>query len=346
MATAERARGRILVTGGAGYIGSVLTEMLLSRGYAVTVLDRFFFGDTLAHLKDDHRLRLVRDDVRTCAGTMFDDIDAVCDLAALSNDPAGELDPRKTMEINFEGRARVCRLARRAGVKRYVLASSCSIYGFQDHIVDETSTVNPLTTYAHANTRAEEAALGEGSGRYCVTALRQATVYGASRRMRFDLAINGMTLAIFKTGRVRILRDGTQWRPMLHVRDACAAFASVLETDTSLVDREIFNVGSDDQNLQIRPLAERVAAAVGVPFQPEWYGDPDHRSYRVSFRKIAERLAYRAMGTPEDGAREIHEGLRSGALRDGPETRTVDWYRELLRWHAVTRDVAMNGAIL
>lgn len=336
----------VLVTGGAGYIGSVLTETLLARGLSVTVLDRLFFGDTLADLRSEPRLRIVRDDVRTCEASVLDGIDAVCDLAALSNDPAGELDPRKTMEINFEGRARICRLAKRAGVRRYVLASSCSIYGFQEEVADETGPTRPLTTYAHANARAEDAVLAEASSSFCVTALRQATVYGASRRMRFDLAINGMTLAVHKTGRVRILRNGAQWRPMVHVRDTSAAFACVLEAETSVVNGEIFNVGSDDQNLQILPLAERVAAAVGVPFTPEWYGDPDDRSYRVSFAKIRDRLGYRATRTPDDGAREVVEGLRSGALCDGPETRTVEWYRELLRWHAVTRDLAMNGAIL
>lgn len=339
-------RGRVLITGGAGYIGSVLTEMLLSRGHQVTVLDRFFFGDTLADLRAEPRLHIVREDIRTCDAALLEGIDAVCDLAALSNDPAGELDPHKTMEINFEGRARICRLASQSGARRYILASSCSIYGFQDALVDETGPTHPLTTYARANAKAEEAALAQASSGFCVTALRQATVYGASRRMRFDLAINGMTLAIHKTGRVRILRDGTQWRPMIHVRDTCAAFLRVLEADPSLVNGEIFNVGSDEQNLQILPLAERIAAAIGVSFVPDWYGDPDHRSYRVSFAKIAARLGYRTKRAPEDGAREIMEGLRTGTLRDGPETRTVDWYRELVRWHAVTRELAMNDAIL
>lgn len=336
----------ILVTGGGGYIGSVLTEMLLARGHAVTVLDRFFFGDTLAELQSEPRLRVVRDDIRTCDASVFNGIDAVCDLAALSNDPAGELDPRKTLEINFEGRARICRLAKKAGVKRYVLASSCSIYGFQDEIVDESSKTNPLTTYAHANALAEQAVLEQASSAFTVTALRQATVYGESRRMRFDLAINGMTLAVFKTGRVRILRNGTQWRPMVHVRDTCSAFLCVLEAGPDLVGGEIFNVGSDEQNLQILPLAERVAAAVGVPFVADWYGDPDHRSYRVSFAKIAQRIGYRTSRTPEDGAREIQAGLGSGTLRDSPETRTVEWYRDLLRWHTITRELAINGAIL
>ncbi len=203
----------VLVTGGAGYIGSVLTQLLLEREYEVTVLDRLFFGDTLADLRSHPRLHVIQDDIRWCPETVFRGIDAVCDLAALSNDPAGELNPEKTLEINHEGRARICQMAKKAGVRRYVLASSCSIYGFQDQVVDETSGINPLTTYAVANRRAEESTLALGSKDFTVTAVRQATVYGASRRMRFDLAINGMTLALHKNGSVKILRDGTQWRP-------------------------------------------------------------------------------------------------------------------------------------
>src|SRR5438552_3539730 len=176
-------------------------------------------------------------------------VDALCDLAALSNDPAGDLDPAKTLEINHEGRARICQMAKQARVRRYVLASSCSIYGFQDKVVDETSPINPLTAYAVANRRAEESTLALASPQFTVTAMRQATVYGLSRRMRFDLAINGMTLALHKNGRVRILRDGTQWRPMVHILDTSGAFIAVLEADPATVNGEIFNVGSDDQNL-------------------------------------------------------------------------------------------------
>lgn len=317
----------VLVTGGAGYIGTVLTQLLLERGYSVTVLDRMFFGDTLADLRANPKLRVIQDDIRWCPEAVFTGIDAVCDLAALSNDPAGELNPEKTLEINHEGRARVCRLAKKAGVRRYVLASSCSIYGFQDEIVDETSGINPLTTYAVANRKAEESTLALASEDFTVTAVRQATVYGPSRRMRFDLAINGMTLALHKNGSVKILRDGTQWRPMVHIRDTSRAFIAVLEAEPGTVHGEIFNVGSDDQNLQIRPLAERLCQALGLPYVEDWYGDPDHRSYQVSFQKIAERLGYATWETPETGAREMFAALRKGTVTDGPTTRTVEWYK-------------------
>ncbi len=317
----------VLVTGGAGYIGSVLTQLLLERGYQVTVLDRLFFGDTLADLRPNPKLKVIQDDIRSCPDTVFKGINAVCDLAALSNDPAGELNPAKTLEINHEGRARICKMAKKAGVSRYVLASSCSIYGFQDEVVDEASGVNPLTTYAVANHKAEESTLALASDAFTVTAVRQATVYGPSRRMRFDLAINGMTLALHKNGSVKILRDGTQWRPMVHIRDTSRAFIAVLEAEPAAVNREILNVGSDDQNLQIRPLAERLCKALGLPYVEDWYGDPDHRSYQVSFQKIADRIGYATCETPESGAREIFAALRKGTLTDGPTTRTVEWYK-------------------
>jgi len=213
-------------------------------------------------------------------------------------------------------------------------------------VVDETSGINPLTTYAVANRRAEESTLALGSKNFTVTAVRQATVYGASRRMRFDLAINGMTLALHKNGSVKILRDGTQWRPMVHIRDTSRAFIAVLEADHDKVNGEIFNVGSDDQNLQVRPLAERLCHALGMPYVEDWYGDPDHRSYQVSFAKIAQRLGYATCESPEIGSREIFAALRKGTLIDGPTTRTVEWYKSLIHWHATLKIVVQRDVVL
>jgi len=344
--SAAKPKGHVLVTGGAGYIGTTLTDLLLARGYEVTVVDRFFFGDTLADLRANPNLHLVREDTRSVPPSVLKGVDAVMDLAALSNDPAGELDPQKTLDINHAARARMCKMAKAAGVGRYLLASSCSIYGFQDEVVDETSPINPLTTYAEANGLAEQSNLPQASEKFTVTALRQSTVYGLSRRMRFDLAINGMTLALHKQGSVKIMRDGTQWRPMVHVRDTSRAFIAVLEAPKDKVNGEIFNVGSWDQNLQIRPLAERLSTAVGIPFKEEWYGDPDHRSYRVSFEKIEKRIGYKTQVTPEDGAREIFEHLQKGTLTDGPTTNTLGWYKTLVQWGERMREVAPHGVVL
>lgn len=337
---------RVLVTGGAGYIGSVLTEMLLDAGDEVTVLDRFFFGPTLAHLADRPGLRVVKGDVRTVGPEIMNGIDGVCDLAALSNDPAGELNPGKTMEINHAGRVRIAHMAKSQHVPRYVLASSCSIYGFQDGVLDETSPPNPLTTYAEANLAAEQDILPLADDSFCATVLRQATVYGLSKRMRFDLAINGMTLGLWQKGYIPVLRDGTQWRPFVHVRDTCRAFMRVLESPTELVRGEMFNVGSDEQNYQILPLARQVAEAVGREFVHEWYGDPDHRSYRVSFGKIMGRLDYRPKLTPADAARDIVQALDAGAVTPDARTRTVEWYKNLIQWHEILQGVVLNHVIL
>ena len=337
---------RVLVTGGAGYIGSVLSAMLLDQGYKVSVLDRFFFGPTLKHLEGRGDLRLIKGDIRTFPPELLEGVDAVIDLAALSNDPAGELEPEKTISINYRGRARVASLAKEKGVKRYILASSCSIYGFQDGVVDETSSVNPLTTYAEANYQAEQSVVPQGSENFIVTGVRQATVYGPSTRMRFDLAINGMTLGLFKTGKIPILRNGTQWRPMVHVQDTCRAFLRILECEAQLVNGEIFNVGSDDQNFQILPLAQRLAKGTDRPFEFEWYGEPDHRSYQVSFRKIHDRLGYSTQFTPEDAAHDIYTSLENGSLVDDPTTRTVDWYQQLLSWHRVLQDIVLDDTVL
>ncbi len=321
---------KVLVTGAGGYIGSVLVPMLLEVGHEVVAVDRFLFGREVLPDQADG-LTVVQDDVRCIHTAILEGVDAVVDLAALSNDPAGELDPEKTWEINHRARVRLAHMAKEHGVRRYLLPSSCSVYGFQDGLLDESSPPNPLTTYAKANLQAEQDVLPLADADFVVVVVRQATVYGYSPRMRFDLAINGMVRGFFRNGRIPILRDGTQWRPFVHVRDTCRAIGMLLEAPGDLVNGEVFNVGSDDQNVQIMPLARRVADAMGVPFAYEWYGLPDHRSYRVSFRKIRERLGYRVTYSVEDGAREVYQALQEGRVDpDDPRTITVSWYKQLV----------------
>jgi len=335
-----------LVTGGAGYIGSVLVRMLLERGYDVTVLDRFFFGkDSLKDIAD--QIKIVKGDIRWVDESILDSVDVVMDLAALSNDPSGELNPDWTMEINYQGRVRIATLSKKKGVERYILASSCSIYGFQEGILDENSGVNPLTTYAKANHLAEQNVLPLADKNFTVTALRQATVYGFSYRMRFDLAINGMTLGFFKNGKIPIMRDGTQWRPFVHVKDTSKAFIMTMEADKELVNGQIFNVGSNDQNYQIFQLAKLIAESIGIPFKYEWYGSPDHRSYRVNFDKIHKTLKFTPDYTPREGAREIYSALKDGTLDPNDmRTITVKWYKHLLHMHDFLKEIELNGRLL
>jgi nucleoside-diphosphate-sugar epimerase len=337
---------RVLVTGGAGYIGSVLVRTLLDRGYDVTVLDRLFFGVEPAKEIVD-KITLVKDDIRWFKPEILTGVDAVFDLASLSNDPSGDLDPQKTMDINYKGRARVAALSKKHGVRRYVLASTCSVYGFQEGTLTEKSKPNPLTTYAKANLLAEKETLLLSDKSFTVTALRQATVYGYSPRMRFDLAINGMVLGFFKNGKIPIMKDGEQWRPFVHVKDTSNAFVKVLESDAEAVNGEVFNVSSSEQNLQILNLAKLVAEAIDVPFNFEWYGTPDKRSYKVSFDKIHESLKYETKYTPKQGAKEVFDLLKQGKLNpDDPRTITVKWYSRLLEMHNLLRDIEINGAVL
>jgi len=221
----------VLVTGGGGYIGSVLTERLLDAGHKVRILDRFFFGrDLIGALERREGLTILRDDVRYVQGDAFDGVDVVMDLAGISNDPASDLEPRVTEEINCGGPANVAALAKAAGVPRYIFSSSCSIYGHgQADQLDEESPKAPVSLYAKTKIQAEQYLASLNDDRFAVTFLRNATVYGLSHRMRFDLVINLMTLYAYKNRRIFVLGGGRQWRPVVHVKDVARAFVAVMD---------------------------------------------------------------------------------------------------------------------
>jgi nucleoside-diphosphate-sugar epimerase len=320
----------IVVTGGAGYLGSVLIPILVARGYYVRVIDRFFFGrETLSDV-DPTRIECIEADTRWYPAELLDGAYAIIDLAALSNDPAGELDRTRTMDINFHARVRTATLAKQLGVKRYILASSCSVYGFNDNMVDETSETNPITTYAEASLLAEQGVLPLNTDDFTVTALRQGTLYGLSPRMRFDLVVNMMTQSLFRDGIITV-RGGQQWRPLVHVADSAQVFADVLEADTDTIGGHVFNVGATEHNFTVEHIAELVHAGASM------HGTIVHektavdtRSYRVSCDLLKRTLHFAPRHTPESAAREIAQALRSGAFPDMSRTRTIDWYKSLL----------------
>lgn len=338
---------RVVVTGAGGYMGNVLVGQLLQENYEVIALDRYFFGeDVLDSYRDKPGLTVLKKDIRDVTEEDFRGVEAVFDLAAFSNDPSSELDPELTREVNHLGRAKVSTLAKKAGVKRYLLASSCSVYGAAGETpCTEESSINPLTVYAECNRLAEEAAFAQMGSGFCVTALRFSTLFGLSRRMRFDLVINYMSLIAVTKRRVEIMGGGQQWRPLLHVRDAVRAFRTALAAPTEKVDGQIFNIGYT--NAQIWQLAEvikkKLLFDVEIVIIP---GATDKRDYRVNFTKAKDRLGYEAQIDEIRGFDEVTAALLEGRVAQTPKVFTVDWYKHLLNAKTLYESVQLNGRYL
>ena len=337
---------KILVTGGAGYVGSVLIPELVNQGHHVKCLDRFFFGSEYLSTKQfEGKVELIKDDIRWFNSNILDGIDIVMDLAALSNDPVGDLDPEKTYQINHLGRSRVAQLSKKSGVKQYILASSASVYGQQNDVVNEDSQVNPITDYSKANRKAEIDVLQLNDNNFTVSVLRFSSIYGISPRMRFDLAVNSMALELFKTGKI-IVRGKSNTRPFLHIKDAARAYVMAINLPKDKMSGQIFNVGTDDQNYEMYRLAKEVGDSIGKKYDIEAKDTHDHRSYIASFKKIRDTLGFTAKFTVKDGSIEIYQALESGELIDSKKTITVEWYKHLLAADNLVKDVSLKNTIL
>jgi nucleoside-diphosphate-sugar epimerase len=307
---------RVLVTGHHGYIGSVVAPALASAGHGVVGVDAFFYRGCDLY-PDEAAIAEIAADVRDLGVADLRGYDAVVHLAALSNDPLGDLDADLTYDVNHRATVALARAAREAGVGRFLFASSCSMYGTAgDDFVTEDAPLRPLTAYAESKVRSEEELSALADDDFSPVYLRCATAFGVSPRQRVDIVVNNLVAWAFTTKQVRILSDGTAWRPLVHVRDIGHAVEAVLAAPRAAIHGEAFNVGANSENYRVREVAELVRQAVpGSTVELGARNDPDPRSYRVDFGKLRRAVPdFQPRWSVADGARELADAYAAAGL--------------------------------
>jgi nucleoside-diphosphate-sugar epimerase len=319
---------RIFVTGTEGYLGSLLAPELLRQGYEVIGLDVGFYKERMLYRDGLTTPLTLAKDLRQVEATDLKGVDVVVHMAELSNDPAGQLAPNITYEINHKGSVRLAQLAKSAGVKRFVYMSSCSVYGVAEKdFIDEESPVNPQTAYAECKTLVERDIKALADAKFSPTFMRNATAYGASPRMRFDIVLNNLAGLAWTTKEIRMISDGTPWRPIVHGLDICQAIVAVVGAPREAVFNEIFNVGDTKHNYRVKEIAEIVGEV--FPGCSVSFGPPglDNRSYRVSFEKIRKHLPdFKCRWDARRGAEQLLELFKR-----------VDMTKEVFEYRAFTR---------
>ncbi|WP_280382848.1 NAD-dependent epimerase/dehydratase family protein [Nocardia wallacei] len=298
---------RVLVTGHQGYLGTVMVPVLRSAGHQVVGLDVGYYADCVLGALPADPSGIVTD-LRDVTAEQLTGFDAVIHLAALSNDPLGALAPRITFDINYHASVRLARLAKAAGVHRFLYASTCSVYGAAGaELVGERAPLRPLTPYAESKVRVEAAVAALADSGFCPVFLRNATAFGFSPRLRADIVLNNLVGYAVLTGEVRVLSDGTPWRPLVHAADIAAAFALCLTAPAERISGRAYNIGDESNNLTVAEIAQAVAAAVPrsrLVITGETGADP--RSYRVDFARARAELGFSARWSVADGAVELY----------------------------------------
>jgi nucleoside-diphosphate-sugar epimerase len=309
---------RILVTGHLGYIGVEMVPALLAAGHEVVGLDTGLY-DECDFLGPPERIQGLNVDLRDVAESHLRGFDAVAHLAALSNDPLGDLNKVLTYDINQHASVRLAKAAKAAGVRRFLFSSSCSLYGAGgDQALDEKAAFHPVTPYGESKVRVEQELSHLADGSFSPVYLRNATAYGVSRRLRADIVVNNLVGHAFTTGKVLLQSDGTPWRPLVHLQDIIQAFSACLEAPIAAIHNQAFNVGRTTENFQIRQVAELVAEVVPnctVTFAPG--ASPDARNYKVDFRKIETTLpGYRPKWTLRQGIEELYRAYQKAGMTE------------------------------
>jgi nucleoside-diphosphate-sugar epimerase len=301
---------KILVTGNLGYVGNVLTRMLLEQKIDVVGCDTGFYPQGFLDLETS-KCTQIKKDIRNLSAEDLKGVSSICHLAALSNDPLGEINPNLTEEINYNATIRLAKLAKEAKVEKFIFSSSCSSYGMNENTVNEESELSPLTAYAKSKVNSEKEISKLSDSNFCTTNLRSATAYGLSNSIRLDLVVNNLTCSAFTTNHVKLLSDGTAWRPLVHVEDMSNAFISVLNAKNSEVNNQAFNVGANEDNYTVREIAQKVEQI--IPNSSITYAEnanKDLRSYKVDFSKIKQSLGYETKWSLDKAIKEIYDLLK------------------------------------